>query len=140
MEEFPKKRIENPRSPESEDDERLKAFMEMHPENFKDKERRECTEEDISKMEWMIKYFKEKISLDELNAITHLDYRDAPNHPLRESARKSLVTISKQLKILKEETDISQDKLNELMIKKEELSRAVGIINDKGEVDHTRGF
>lgn len=142
MEELPKKRIENTRSPESEDDERLKAFMEMHPELFPDPGSIELRDSgpEVAELEGMFTKFKEKYSLEGLNAITYLDYREASNHPLREPARIFLSLIYKKFKQIKNETSISEDKLNELMVKKEELSRAVGIINGKGEVDHTRGF
>lgn len=143
MEKPPKNKIENPRSPESEDDERLKAFMEMHPENFPNpdssKELNECGPL-ITELENLFTEFKENHSLEELNAITHLKFEDAKDHSVREPARLALAPIFKKFKEIKNETNISLQKLTELELQREELSRAVGIINDKGEVDHTRGL
>ena len=62
---------------------------------------------------------------------------DASNYPLRESAKIALIPIVAMLNKLKEETNITPEKLKELEAKYRYLSRAVGIINGN-KVDHTR--
>ncbi len=141
--EKPPNNKEKPKSQEDEDLERLKAFMEMHPENFPNpdssKELNECGPL-ITELENLFTEFKEKYSLEELNAITHLKFEDAKDHPLREPARLALAPIFKKFKEIKNETNISPQKLAELESVREELSRAVGIITSAGVVDHTRGL
>ncbi len=143
MDKPPKNKIENPRSPESEDDERLKAYMEMHPEDFPNpdekKELRECGPE-IEELKEMFRDFKERFSLEELNAITYIDYREASKHPLRGPAWIAFDLIVKKRIVIKKETNISPEILKEVDIDMEKISNAVGYIVNDGVVDHTRGI
>ncbi|MFH1610266.1 MAG: hypothetical protein ABIA91_00035 [Patescibacteria group bacterium] len=80
----------------------------------------------------MIKTFESEHSIKELNLIVDLTVKDAPNHPVREPARKALAPIFKQFKMIKEETDISDEDCETLRQEYRRILRAVGmIINDK---------
>ena len=85
--------------------------------------------------------FESKHNLGELHSIIGLHPEDAPNHPIREPARKALIPIVAQLNIL----GIHRDKNLISRLQYEDsiktqymrLSRAVGMINNN-KVDHTR--
>lgn len=98
--------------------------------------KRECGPE-VSLFNELIEAFEREHSLEALHAIVELAPKDAPNHPVREPARKALVAIYEQLKIVENETNISSDELYELQQKRKRVSQAVGMIN-RGIVDHTR--
>ena len=85
--------------------------------------------------------FEAKYNLGELHSIIDLNPKDAPNHPLREPARKALIPIVAQLNILA----IHRDRGNISVLQYKDfiyqeymrLSRAVGMINN-GKIDHNR--
>jgi hypothetical protein len=88
-----------------------------------------------------VEEFESKYNLGELHDIIDLNPEDAPNHPVRESARKALIPIVAQLNILgihRVKNRISKLEYDE-SIKEAymRLSRAVGIINNR-KVDHNR--
>ena len=134
-------KTENPISQEEEDDERLKAFMEMHPENFPNpdtpKDLREYGPEFLE-LEAMIKDFKKSFSLEELNSITQIQYKLASQHPLRAPAQELLGSILKNFKKMDNETNAPEEKLQEIYLVIDELSIAVGIIVGDDFVDHAR--
>jgi len=92
---------------------------------------------EVLKFNELIAEFEQEYSLEELHNIVDLTPSEAAVHPLREPARKALVAIVSQLKILKKEVDISTDALTELELDYKRVSQAVGIINND-KVDHTR--
>lgn len=100
------------------------------------KELREC-ESEITEFEEMILAFELTHPLEELHLIIDLRPEDAPQHPLREPARLALIPIVARLNALKNETNISPEKYEELKAKYKRLSRAVGMINSN-KVDHNR--
>lgn len=94
-------------------------------------------EPEVAKFKELVALFETEHSLAELHLIINLSPEEAPNHPIREPARKAIGPIVSQLKKLKEETNISPEQYEDLRAEYKRLSRAVGIIN-KGVVDHTR--
>ena len=97
---------------------------------------KEC-EPEITEIEAMFAVFEKSHNLEELLAITNLEAKDAPKHPTREPARIDLNPIVSKLRFIKNETNITESKLEELKTRYQKLSQAVGIIN-KGVVDHRR--
>ena len=63
-------------------------------------------------------------------SITDLTPTEAPFHPVREPARIDLIPIVSTLKDLKETTNISTLRYEELQWEYKTLSQAVGIINN----------
>jgi len=120
-----------------EDNDRYEQWMKDHPETVIAPENlRECGPE-IEEFEKMLKAFESEHSLEELSLIIDLTPEEAPNHPVREPAKKALVPIVAKLNILKNETNITAEKHDELKAKYKRLSRAVGMINNN-KVDHDR--
>lgn len=106
------------------------AFMADYPDkNLPETERRDC-EKEVQELEGLFESFETKHSLEALNAIIDLDPKDAPSNPIREPARKDLIPIVAILNALKEETNISTERHDELKVKYLILSKAVGIINN----------
>lgn len=97
---------------------------------------RECAQE-IIEFQDMIAVFEATYSIEELNAIVDLPSEDAPNHPMRDPARKALNPIFAKLNVLVKETNITVEKYEELKKRWKVLSNAVGMING-GKVDHNR--
>ena len=128
-------------NPEEQDGDELCAdFLARHPEKVVlPEERRECGPE-VARFEEMVASFESTHSLAELNSITILDPKGAPNHLVREPARLALGPINTLLEVLEKETDISSDGYEELKARYRRLSRAVGMIDVlKGNrVDHER--
>ena len=95
---------------------------------------------EVADFEKRIASFESTHSLEALHAITDLKVKDAPNHPVREPARKALIPIVVQLNILelhKNQGKISTEQHEKLRLEYMRLSRAVGMINNN-KVDHTR--
>ena len=97
--------------------------------NVVKEERRDC-EQEVAELQSMLAAFEAEHSLGELHAITNLTPKDAPNHPIREPARKALIPILNKWNALKKETNISAERLAELYVGYRKLSEAVGIINN----------
>lgn len=111
------------------------AFLTDYPDkNLPENERRDC-EKEVQEFEGLLESFESKHSLEALNAIIDLTPQEAPNHPVREPARKELIPIVALMNALKEETNISKERHDELKAKYLVLSQAVGIINN-GKVRH----
>ena len=113
------------------------AYIIDHPEVEIPEESLRDPEKEITEFETLITSFEQSHNLEELNSIKELTSEDAPNHPIRERARKDLNPIVALLNLLKKETAITEEKHEELKKKYKHLSQAVGIIN-KGIVDHSR--
>ncbi|MEK7586607.1 MAG: hypothetical protein AAB453_01930 [Patescibacteria group bacterium] len=132
--------IENPFNEPSlsaEQEEQYEQWMKDHPETVIAPENlRECGPE-IAEFEAMLVSFESAYSLAELHLIIELKPEDAPKYPLRESAKIALIPIVAMLNKLKNETNITPEKLKELEAKYLRLSRAVGMINNN-QVDHNR--
>lgn len=94
--------------------------------------------QEIAELEGMIDAFENTHSLAELQSITDLTPEEASNHPIRKPAKDDLIPIYKLLDNLKNKTDLSPEKYQELHTKYEQLSRAVGIIDKNNKVDHNR--
>ncbi len=102
-------------------------------------ERLEC-ESFINEFERLLSVFEEEFSLGELHAIIRAPDELSPETPeerMRNSAKKSLVPIVKQLNFLKDETNITKERHDALKESYLKLSRAVGIVNGN-IIDHTR--
>ncbi|MFA7191700.1 MAG: hypothetical protein WC089_00155 [Candidatus Paceibacterota bacterium] len=128
---------ENKKLLEKEGEERCADWLARFPEKVVSTEERRDAEKEIMEFEGFIINFEKTHSLSELNKIIDLNPEDSPNHPLREPARLALIPIVTLISTLKNETDISEEKLKELKSKYMILSRAVGMIN-KNKVDHNR--
>ncbi|PIP28262.1 MAG: hypothetical protein COX29_02060 [Candidatus Moranbacteria bacterium CG23_combo_of_CG06-09_8_20_14_all_35_22] len=112
----------------------LAQYIEENPDKFKEiaaEDRRECGPE-IAEFETMLYVFEKEYSLEILNAITTSE--EAFNHPIREPANLALKPIVAKFNSIKDETDISPEKLNELNMRRKKLVNAVGFING-GEFD-----
>ena len=97
---------------------------------------RECGPE-IAEFEAMLVSFESAYSLAELHLIIELKPEDAPKYPCENRLKIALIPIVAMLNKLKNETNITPEKLKELEAKYLRLSRAVGMINNN-QVDHNR--
>lgn len=123
---------------QAEDEERLKYWLENHPEiKIAPEDSREC-EPEIKEFEEMIDLFEANHSLPELYSIIDLTPEEARRHPVREPARAALGPILAKLHILRDETNISTEKYKALEARWKKISNAVGIINSENKVDHNR--
>ncbi len=89
----------------------------------------------IEELEVMFVPFMKEEFLLNLNVIQTEE--EARNSEERSSANEALVHIFKKLQFLLEETNITDEKYNELQEKRQTLSMATGTIN-RGIVDHSR--
>lgn len=92
-----------------------------------EKEKRDCNEE-IIELYKLFAAFEAEHSIAELNSIINLTAENAPNHPIREPARKAFIPILDMLNVLKNETNIATEQYDELKNKSNYISKAVGII------------
>ena len=76
----------------------------------------ECDPE-IEKLEEMFESFEQAHDIAALLAITNLTPAEAPHHPIREPAKQALNPIYKELKLIKDETNITPEKYAELKVK-----------------------
>ncbi|MFA7192003.1 MAG: hypothetical protein WC089_01740 [Candidatus Paceibacterota bacterium] len=128
---------ENKKLLEKEGDERCADWLARFPEKVVSPEDRREAGPEIVEFENMIADFESRHSLAELNSIIDLKSEDAPSHPIREPARLALIPVVALMNTLKNETNITEEKHQELKSQYKILSRAVGMIN-KGKVDHDR--
>lgn len=92
----------------------------------------------IAEIEALMVAFEATHDLAALHAITTITLADAMEHPLRKPAKVALIPIVALLTSLKCNTNITEERLEELKQKYLRLSRAVGMFN-QGVLDHTRG-
>lgn len=131
--EQPKKKTELTADEEAQ----YERWMQDHPEVvIAPEDRRECGPE-IAEFETMLTAFESEQPLAELYAIIDLTPEDAAHHAARERAKAALEPISAKLTILKDETDISEERFAELKKRYKKSSNAIGFIS-KDKVDHTR--
>jgi hypothetical protein len=97
--------------------------------------RRECGPE-VEELEGMFENFEQTHDLAALYAITNLTLEEAPQHPIREPARQALMLIQNKLQRIKDETNITDEKYDELKATRKRLFQAVGAINNN-VVDHS---
>ena len=112
-------------------DDLWKEWQENNPPKEELIEKRESGP-DVLIFKEMIKSFETDHSIEELKLIVDLTSKDAKHHPVREPARKALIPIFKQFKVIKEETDISDEDYEKLRKEYKRILRTVGmIINNK---------
>ena len=99
---------------EREDAEQLADYLTRHPEPVISKEDLREAGPEIVEFEAMITLFESMHHLEELNSIIDLTPAEAPKHPTREPARVALFPIVAELNTLKNETNISLEKHEEL--------------------------
>ncbi|MBU1349243.1 hypothetical protein KJ781_04220 [Patescibacteria group bacterium] len=118
--------------------EQLAAWLKDHPpQQVVPPELRKESGEMVEQFRTMVSSFESDYPLAELHAVIDLTPAEAPNHPVREPARKAIIPILTLLKSIENETDISAQNLQDLKSSLKRLSQAVGMINS-GKVDHTR--
>ena len=120
-----------------EEAELLEYNLARYPESIISPENLREAGPEIIKFETLVTLFESAHSLVELNSISELTPQEASEHTTREPARVALYPIVELLDILKNETNISVEKYEELKAKYKLLSRAVGMINNN-KVDHNR--
>lgn len=96
--------------------------------NISENELRDCKEE-INILEIRFTVFETVHTLEDLHKIVDLTPDEAPSHPRRERARLDLIPIVEVLNALKE-TNISEERYDELEARYKVLSKAVGMINN----------
>jgi hypothetical protein len=116
---------------------RCNEYLLAHPEKETPEEGPRGCEQEVIEFRDMVTAFEAEHSVEELYAIIDLTPEDAPNHPVREPARKALNAILAKLNILMNETNITPGEYEELEKKWKYLSNAVGMIN-RGKVYHDR--
>ena len=94
------------------------------------------SQEEVETLESLFKEFEVNHSLLVLLSLRKMTREEAESHTLRESARLDLIHIDGLLKILKAETDVSQEKYDELFAKYTRLSKAVGRHTNKNIIEH----
>ena len=104
-------------------------------ENRTEIERHDC-ESEIVELENMFAVFELEQPITELYNIVKLHYKEAANHPLRETARIALIPIEAKLKVLETETNIDSVRFNKLHERYNYLSKAVGLISGEDTLRH----
>ena len=100
----------------------------------------EAWERKIAEFEELTAEFESRFSLVELHAITRLDPKEAPSHPLREPAKIALEPIVELLNGIKVRFGEESEQFKTAKAKYRVLSQAIGSINASTHaVDHTRG-
>ena len=91
-------------------------------------QRRDC-EKEVAELATLLGAFEVRHSLQTLRAIIQPPEKDTPQYTSRESARLDIVPIVAILNVLKEQTNISPKRYDELYARYTQLSSAVGFIN-----------
>lgn len=97
--------------------------------------RRECGPE-VAEVEVMFEEFEKNHDLEALRAITDITLAEAQAHPTWMPAQLDLKLIWAKYRVLKDETNISDEKFVELKAKWKHLTEALGIINNN-KLDHS---
>jgi len=107
------------------------AIKEIPPEK-----RRECGPE-VKELERMFEDFERTHDPEALSAITDITtLEEAQAHPTWMPAQLALHPIYAKFRVLKDETNITDEKHAELKTKWKRLTQAVGMINN-GKLDHS---
>ncbi len=85
----------------------------------------------------MFDEFEARHSLEELYAITDLEAKDAPSHPLRQPAKDDLILLFNKLVSLQAETQLTAEQYSELKARYDNIADAIGYINH-GKLTHSR--
>lgn len=106
-------------------------------EEIPSEKRRECGPE-VEKLEEMFNDFEKAHDLEMLAAITTeiTNLEEAQAHPTWRPAQLALNPIYAKFRILKDETNITNEKHAELKTKWKRISQAVGFLNN-GRIDHS---
>jgi len=97
---------------------------------------RECGPE-VAELEQMFEDFEKAHDLEALSAITDITtLEEAQAHPTWMPAQRALHPIYAKFRVLKDETNITEEKHAELKAKWKRISQAVGMIND-GKLDRS---
>ena len=107
------------------------AAEEIQPEK-----RRECGPE-VEEVERMFEDLERTHDLEALSAITNIaTLEEAQAHPTWMPAQRALWPIYEKFRVLKDETNITDEKYAELKAKWKRLTQAIGLIND-GKLDQS---
>jgi len=120
-----------------EQEDQYQAWLKDHPEQLVSPDARADSEPHIAEFNALVDAFEAKHPLEALHAIVDLTPADAPNHPVREPARKDLGPIVTKLNFLEKKTNIPPARYEELKARYKAVSQAVGMINGD-KIDHTR--
>ena len=91
---------------------------------------------EIEALESLFEKFESTYSIEELLGLIKMNRKEAEAHPVREPARQDLTRIYELLRILKVETDITQEQHDRLFERYKILSKAVGRLTDKDTITH----
>ena len=116
----------------AEEEAQYAAFMEDHPDAEKPPAAVKESDPRVAEFQALVASFEAEYPLEELTAIIDLKAADAPNHPIREPARKALIAVHTMMKSLE-----GHPQSGKFYADYKRLSRAVGMING-GKVDHNR--
>ena len=116
-------------------EEQAAQWLKDHPELVAVPEVLKESGPEIEKFKVDVAWFEVEHPLEELNLIVDLTVEQAPHHPIREPARLALIPIVARLTAMKRETNITEEKYEEMKALYKRLSRAVGMIRNN-KVDH----
>jgi len=132
---------ENPEKREEQFSEEQQAIIDEQMAKYATEEippekRRECGPE-VAELEQMFEDFEKAHDLEALSAITDITtLEEAQAHPTWMPAQLALHPIYAKFRVLKDETNITEEKHAELKAKWKRISQAVGMIND-GKLDRS---
>jgi ferric-dicitrate binding protein FerR (iron transport regulator) len=134
MNENPEKRDE---IPSQEDQELIDSWLAKYAsEEIPPEKRRECGPE-VAELEQMFEDFEKTHDLEALSAITDITtLEEAQAHPTWMPAQRALHPIYAKFRVLKDETNITDEKHAELKAKWKRLTQTIGMIND-GKLDRS---
>ena len=132
---------ENPEKREEQFSEEQQAIIDEQMAKYATEEippekRRECGPE-VAELEQRFEDFEKAHDLEALSAITDITtLEEAQAHPTWMPAQRALHPIYAKFRVLKDETNITDEKHAELKAKWKRISQAVGMIND-GKLDRS---
>jgi hypothetical protein len=134
MNEDPENRAE---IPSQEDQELIDSWLAKYAtEEVPPEKRRECGPE-VEELERMFDEFEKAHDLEALSAITDITtLEEAQAHPTWMPAQLASKPIYAKFRVLKDETNITEEKHAELKAKWKRLTQALGMIND-GKLDRS---
>jgi hypothetical protein len=116
--------------------EKYQQYLADNPETETSAELRDSVAE-VQEVGRLLVIFEKVTPIADLYAIVDLTPAEAKEHEVRERAKNDLAEILTRIQILKAETNIAQEKYNELFAQYRYFSRAIGYIHNN-KVDHTR--
>lgn len=110
--------------------EAMEAYFAIHEEAVASSEKVDY-QPTLVEFEQMFTEFYQAHSVEALMAITEfISVEDIRSNPIREPARLALIPITEKLNFLQEQTNIPDEKLQELKDKYHQLWKAVGVVRD----------